>query len=74
MVPLWYHFSMAMNLRLSPKQAEALRKTAAQDGISMQEAALAAIDAYTSRRNQRLKDAINRIAFEDAELLKRLAQ
>jgi hypothetical protein len=65
---------MAMNLRLSPKQAEALRKTAAQDGISMQEAALAAIDAYTSRRNQRLKDAINRIAFEDAELLKRLAQ
>jgi hypothetical protein len=49
-------------------------KTAAQDGISMQEAALAAIDAYTSRRNQRLKDAINRIATEDAELLKRLAQ
>ena len=74
MVPQWYHFSMAMNLRLSPKQADALRKTAAQDGISMQEAALAAIDAYTSRRNQRLKDAISRIATEDAELLKRLAQ
>jgi len=74
MVPLWYHFHMAMNLRLSPKQTEALRKSAAQDGISMQEAALAAIDAYTSRRNQRLKEAINRIATEDAELLKRLAQ
>jgi len=74
MVPRWYHFPMAMNLRLSPKQADALRKTAAQDGISMQEAALAAIDAYTSRRNQRLKDAINRIATEDSELLKRLAQ
>jgi hypothetical protein len=65
---------MAMTLRLSPKQTEALRKTAAQDGVSMQEAALAAIDAYTSRRNQRLKDAISRIATEDAELLKRLAQ
>jgi hypothetical protein len=65
---------MAMNLRLSPKQTEELRKSAAQDGISMQEAALAAIDVYTSRRNQRLKDAINRIATEDAELLKRLAQ
>ena len=51
-----------------------MRKTAAQDGISMQEAALAAIDAYTSRRNKRLKDAIIRIATEDAELLKRLAQ
>lgn len=74
MVPQWYHILMAMNLRLSPKQTEALRKTAAQDGISMQEAALAAIDAYTSRRNQHLKDAISRIATEDAELLKRLAQ
>jgi hypothetical protein len=74
LVPLWYHFRMAMNLRLSPKQTEELRKSAAQDGISMQEAALAAIDAYTSRRNQRLKEAINRIATEDAELLKRLAQ
>ena len=74
MVPLWYHIHMAMNLRLSPKQTEELRRSAAQDGISMQEAALAAIDAYTSRRNQRLKEAINRIATEDAELLKRLAQ
>ena len=65
---------MAMTLRLSPEQTEALRKTAAQDGLSMQEAALAAIDTYTSRRSQRLKDAITRIATEDAELLKRLAQ
>ena len=40
----------------------------------MQEAALAAIDTYTSRRDQRLKEAIQRIAIEDAELLKRLAQ
>jgi len=38
---------MAMNLRLSSKQSEALRKAAAQDGISMQEAALAD-HAYTS--------------------------
>lgn len=65
---------MAMTLRLSQEQHEALRKTAAQDGLSMQEAALAAIDTYTSRRQQRLKDAITRIKTEDAELLKRLAQ
>lgn len=65
---------MAMTLRLSPEQTDALKKTAAQDGISMQEAALAAIDSYTSRRSQRLTDAINRIATEDAELLRRLAQ
>jgi len=74
LVPLWYHFAMAMNLRLSPEQTDALRKSAAQDGISMQEAALAAIDNYISRRDQRLKGAIARIASEDAELLKRLAQ
>lgn len=65
---------MAMTLRLSPEQTEALRKTAAQDGLSMQEAALAAIDTYTTRRSKRLKDAIQRIATEDAELLRRLAQ
>ena len=55
---------MAMNLRPS----------AAQDGISMQEAALAAIDAHTSRRGQRLRVAITMVATEDAVLLKRLAQ
>ena len=55
---------MAMNFRPS----------AAQDVISMQEAALAAIDAYTSRRGQLLRDAITMVATEDAELLKRLAQ
>jgi hypothetical protein len=65
---------MAMTLRLSLEQTAALKAAAAQDGISMQEAALAAIDTYTSRRSQRLKDAILRIATEDAELLRRLAQ
>ena len=44
LVPRWYHFLMAMNLRLSETQSVALRKVAAQQGISMQDAALAAID------------------------------
>lgn len=74
LVPPWYHLGMAMNLRLSEAQTEALRKAAQQDGISMQEAALAAIDSYTSRRQTRLLDAINRVVTEDKELLKRLAQ
>ena len=74
MVPLWYHFFMAMNLRLTPEQSAGLRAAAEQDGISMQEAALAAVNAYISRRPQRLTDAIARIAEEDAELLDRLAQ
>ena len=74
MVPLWYHLAMAMNLRLSPEQTEALRKASEQDGISMQEAALAAVDAYISRRGDRLRRAISKVATEDAELLERLSR
>jgi hypothetical protein len=74
LVPLWYHFFMAMNLRLTPEQSAALRAAAEQDGISMQEAALAAVNAYISRRPQRLTDAIARVAEEDAELLDRLSR
>jgi uncharacterized protein (DUF1778 family) len=65
---------MAMNLRLSPEQTEALRKAAEQDGISMQEAALAAVDVYISRRGLRLQGAIAKVAAEDAELLERLSK
>jgi hypothetical protein len=63
-----------MNLRLTPEQTAGLRAAAEQDGISMQEAALAAVDAYISRRPQRLADAIARVAKEDAELLERLSR
>ncbi len=73
-VPKWYHFTMAMNLRLSPEQSEALKKAAAEDGISMQEAALRAIDTYTSRRREKLLKGIERIKTQDAELLRRLAK
>ncbi len=40
----------------------------------MQEAALAAIDAYISHRGERLKDAISKVASEDAVLLDRLSK
>jgi predicted DNA binding CopG/RHH family protein len=74
LVPEWYHLEMAMNLRLTPEQTAALKKAAAEDGISMQEAALKAIDNYTSRRRQLLLGAIEKIRTEDAELLRRLAK
>ena len=74
MVPPWYHFSMAMNLRLSDEQSKALREVAAQEGVSMQEAALTAIDEYIARRGQKMKSAIERVLSEDKELLDRLAQ
>ncbi len=63
-----------MNLRLSVEQSEALRRTASQAGISMQEAALQAIDEFISKRNDRLAFNIAKIKSEDAQLLKRLSQ
>lgn len=65
---------MAMTLRLSDKQSKALRKVADNQGISMQEAALAAVDEYVSKRQQRLSEIIERIRVEDAELLDRLSK
>jgi hypothetical protein len=65
---------MAMNLRLSPTQNKALKKVAAQKGISMQEAALKAIDEYISHRADKLNKSVARIKSEDAQLLERLSQ
>ena len=65
---------MAMNLRLSKEQSEALKKAATEDGISMQEAALKAIELYSSRRRIILLESIEKIKTEDSELLKRLAK
>jgi predicted transcriptional regulator len=65
---------MAMNLRLSEAETEALRRKAEQEGRSMQEVARAAIAAYVSDRPQRLQAAIARVREEDAELLERLGR
>ncbi len=48
-VPVRYRFGMAMNLRLSDEQTEALRARADAEGRSMQQLALAAIDEYLLR-------------------------
>jgi len=64
---------MAMTLRLTPEQTEALRKTADVEGRSMQSVALAAIDEYTSRRTRRRDALISEFIDERADLLSRLA-
>lgn len=74
MVPDWYHPLMAMNLRLSEAETNALRRKAAAEGRSMQEVARVAIAEYVSDRPARLQSAIARIRTEDAELLDRLGQ
>jgi len=65
---------MDINLKLSPEQSSALEKAAAEDGISIEEAALRAIELYSSRRKSTLLESINKIKTEDSELLKRLAE
>ena len=65
---------MAMNLRLSPTETEALRRKAAEEGRSMQEVARTAITQYTSDRQARLAIAIARMFAQDGELLDRLSR
>ena len=65
---------MDINLKLSPEQSRALEKAAAEDGISMEEAALRAIELYSSRRKSTLLESIKKIKTQDSELLKRLAE
>ena len=64
---------MDINLKLSPEQSRALEKAAAEEGISIEEAALRAIDAYTSKRQEKLLKGIEKIKTQEAELLRRLA-
>jgi len=73
-VPQWYRTHMAMNLRLSPAETEALRRKAAEEGRSMQEVARTAIAQYTRDRQTRLALAISRVRTEDAQLLERLSR
>jgi hypothetical protein len=65
---------MAMNLRLSESEADALRRKAAEEGRSMQEVARSAIAEYVSDRPERLRAAIEKVRTEDAELLDRLSR
>jgi len=65
---------MDITLKLSPEQSRALKKAAAEDGISIEEAALRAIELYSSRRKSTLLESIKKIKTQDSELLKRLAE
>ena len=73
-VPEWYHPNVAMNLRLSDEESEALRAKAEQEGRSMQEVVKTAIAQYVADRPRRLLSAIERVRTEDRELLERLSK
>jgi predicted transcriptional regulator len=67
---------MAMTLRLTPEEAEALRRRAELEGRSMQEVAREAIRDYVERTSRR--ELLDRVLDEElprfAEALERLGQ
>ena len=65
---------MAMTLRLTDAQQEALRVTAEREQRSMQAVAADAIERYTSERNRRRDEILAKIMDRDSDLLDRLAQ
>ena len=60
---------MAMHLRLTDTESDALRAKAEQEGRSMQEVARTAISQYVTDRPQRLLNAIDRVRTEEASRL-----
>ena len=65
---------VAMTLRLTEEETEALRAQAAREGRSMQDVARSAIRLYVNRRAVTRNEALRRIVAEDRELLDRLAR
>jgi predicted transcriptional regulator len=67
---------MAMTLRLTEVESEALRRTADREGRSMQEVAREAVRDYIERRSRR--ELLDRVLAEElphfAEALERLGQ
>lgn len=63
---------MAMTLRLTDADTEALRRKAAEEGRSMQETALAAVREYTQDRPARVSALLDETMTADAEILERL--
>lgn len=64
---------MAMTLRLTEDQTARLREAAAREGLSMQAAAVKAVEEYIDRRAARRAALLAQILDEDARVLERLA-
>jgi plasmid stability protein len=73
---MWYHLLMAMTLRLTDDESEALRARAAFEGRSMQEIAREAVREYIDRHSR--ADLLERVLDEElprySEALERLGQ
>jgi predicted transcriptional regulator len=65
---------MAMNLRLTDEESEALRRYATETGRSMQDVAREAIRDYVRHRIEAREEILARIVREDRDLLDLLAK
>jgi predicted transcriptional regulator len=65
---------MAMTLRLSDGETEALRNYAEESGRSMRDVAREAIRDYIGERTKRRAEILARIVGEDTELLDLLSK
>lgn len=67
---------MAMTLRLTDDEHEALRERAAVEGISLQDAARRAVREYVAgaQHRDRVSDAAQRVMSTHADALQRLGQ
>jgi hypothetical protein len=79
-IDLWYHIGiigrMAMTLRLTDDERDALKARAELEGISMQEAARRAVREYVTRsqHRDRVSDASSRIREAHADAIRRLGE
>ena len=75
-VSVRYHLGMAMTLRLSDDEQQALKARAAAEGISMQEAARRAVRDYVARSEHRSRVAVaaDRVLDAHADAIDRLGR
>ncbi len=73
---VWYHGAVAMTLRLSEDETDALRRRAEREGRSMQEVARAAVREYIDRTSRRelLDEVLDEQLPRYAEALRRLGE
>jgi hypothetical protein len=76
LVSVWHHLLMAMTLRLTGEERDALRERARREGVSMQDAARRAVREYVERgaHRDRVAVAADRVVAADADALRRLGE
>ena len=76
MIPERYHSGMAMTLRLTDEETDALRAQAAKEDRSMQDVARAAIRQYVARQGHEglVDDELKYVVEKYAVALRRLGE